>query len=62
MFQVLPRNSNFPSPLTLLDAVRDEEENPIGLTIWNMSIATFQATFKALKKTLKKALKAFKGC
>lgn len=37
------RNSNFPSPLTLFDGVRSNEENPIGLTIWNMSICAFKA-------------------
>lgn len=37
------RNSNFPSPLTLFDGVRSDEENPIGLTIWNMSLCAFKA-------------------
>lgn len=40
---VRPNTSRFPSPLTLYDEMRSLEENPIGLTIWNMSFAVFQA-------------------
>eukprot|EP00930_Biecheleria_cincta_P042752 TRINITY_DN29413_c0_g1_i1.p1 TRINITY_DN29413_c0_g1~~TRINITY_DN29413_c0_g1_i1.p1 ORF type:complete len:994 (-),score=184.40 TRINITY_DN29413_c0_g1_i1:76-3057(-) len=40
---VRPNTSRFPSPLTLYDEMRSLKENPIGLTIWNMSFAVFQA-------------------
>lgn len=37
------QSSNFPSPLTLFDEVRSEEDNPIGLTIWNMALCALKA-------------------
>ena len=41
---VVPSQScNFPSPLTLFDEVRSEEDNPIGLTIWNMALCALKA-------------------
>eukprot|EP00439_Symbiodinium_sp_Y106_P073110 s1231_g13.t1 len=40
---VKPRMSNFPSPLALYDDMSTPEENPLGLNIWNMSMAVFKA-------------------
>ncbi|CAE7537102.1 unnamed protein product [Symbiodinium sp. CCMP2456] len=40
---VKPRMSNFPSPLALYDDMSTPEENPLGLNIWNMSLAVFKA-------------------
>jgi len=40
---VKPMNSKFPSPLVLYDEVRPPEENPLGLLIWNMALAVFEA-------------------
>ncbi|CAE7202251.1 unnamed protein product [Symbiodinium natans] len=40
---VKPRTSNFPSPLTLYDEVSTEEENPIGMSIWNMTMSVYKA-------------------
>ncbi|CAJ1335166.1 unnamed protein product [Effrenium voratum] len=40
---VPPRCCRFPSPLVSRDDIRDCEDNPIGLSIWNMSWAVFKA-------------------